>query len=145
MLTSPDCASSMCVRSVVPSSLQPHGLQPARLLCPQNFPGKITGVGCHVLLQGIFPIQGSNLSLLSLLYWQADALPLSHQGSPLHKDELLLGTDCSLHLPSSANPGTLSCSHIQPTGCWLSLNSMCIETSWFCLQDPSFLPDYLQH
>ena len=28
-----------------------------RLLCPWNFPGKNTGVGCHFLLQGIFPIQ----------------------------------------------------------------------------------------
>ena len=25
------------------------------LLCPQNFQGKNTGVGCHSLLQGIFP------------------------------------------------------------------------------------------
>ena len=28
----------------------PHGLQPTRLLCPWNFPGKSTGVGCHCLL-----------------------------------------------------------------------------------------------
>ena len=31
-----------------------------RLLCPRNFPGKNTGVGCRFLLQGIFPTQGSN-------------------------------------------------------------------------------------
>ena len=30
---------------VLSNSLQPHGLQPARLLCPWNFPGKNTGVG----------------------------------------------------------------------------------------------------
>ena len=36
-------------------SLWPHGLQPARLLCPSDFPGKNTGVHCHFLLQGIFP------------------------------------------------------------------------------------------
>ena len=30
-----------------------HGLYPARLLCPWHSPGKNTGVGCHVLLQGI--------------------------------------------------------------------------------------------
>ena len=40
--------------SVVPNSLWPHGLQPARLLCPWNFPGKNIGVGCHFLPQGIF-------------------------------------------------------------------------------------------
>ena len=31
-------------------SLRPHGLQPTRLLCPWDFPGKSTGVGCHHLL-----------------------------------------------------------------------------------------------
>ena len=36
------------------------GLQPARLLYPWDFPGKNTGVGCHALLQWIFPTQGSN-------------------------------------------------------------------------------------
>ena len=38
-------------RSVMPNSLQPHGLQPTRLLRPWDFPGKSTGVGCHFLLQ----------------------------------------------------------------------------------------------
>ena len=42
---------------------------------------KNTGVGCHFLVQGIFPTLGSNLSLLHLLHWQADSLPLSHLGS----------------------------------------------------------------
>ena len=37
-------------RSVVSNSLQPCGLQPIRLLCPWEFPGKNTGVGCHCLL-----------------------------------------------------------------------------------------------
>ena len=37
------------------------------------FPGKNTEVGCHVLLQGVFPTQGSNLCLLPQ---QADSLPL---------------------------------------------------------------------
>ena len=38
-------------RSVVSDSQRPHGLQPTRLLCPWDFPGKSTGVGCHCLLQ----------------------------------------------------------------------------------------------
>ena len=37
--------------SVTSHSLQPHGLQPTRLLHPWDFPGKGTGVGCHCLLQ----------------------------------------------------------------------------------------------
>ena len=43
-----------------------------------DFLGKNTGVGCHFLLQRIFPTQGLNLHLL---HWQADSLLLSHQGS----------------------------------------------------------------
>ena len=38
-------------------------------------------MSCHFLLQGIFLTEGLNLSLLQLLHWQADSLPLSHQGS----------------------------------------------------------------
>ena len=36
--------------SVVSNSSWPHGLQPTRLLCPWDFPGKSTGVGCHCLI-----------------------------------------------------------------------------------------------
>ena len=39
-------------------------------LCARDSPGKNTGVGCHALLQGIFPTQGSNLCLPCLLHWQ---------------------------------------------------------------------------
>ena len=45
------------------------------LLCLWDFPVKNTGVGCHALLWGIFPIQGSNPRLLHLLHWQVDSLP----------------------------------------------------------------------
>ena len=65
----------------------PHGLQPARLLCPWDFPGK--NIGVPFPPPGIFPTQGSNPRLLHLLHWQVDPLPLSHlwsgegNGSPL--------------------------------------------------------------
>ena len=64
----------------MPDSLRPHGRQPTRLLCPWDFPGKDTGVGCHFLLQGIFPTQGLNLGLphcKQILYW------VSYKESPL--------------------------------------------------------------
>ena len=48
-----------------PTLLQRYGLYPTRLLCPWDSPGKHTGVGCHALLQGIFPTQGSNPHLMS--------------------------------------------------------------------------------
>ena len=37
--------------SVMSNSLWPHGLEPTRLLCPWDSPGKNTGVSCHILLQ----------------------------------------------------------------------------------------------
>ena len=36
----------------------PMDCGPPRLLCPWDFPGKNTGVGCHFFLQWTFPIQG---------------------------------------------------------------------------------------
>ena len=53
-----------------------------RLLCPWNFPGKDTEVGCHFLLQGIFPTQGSNPCLSCILHKQTDSLPLVPPGKP---------------------------------------------------------------
>ena len=44
-------------------------------LCLWDSLGKNTGVGCHVLLHGIFPTQGSNLGFLHLLHWQVGSLP----------------------------------------------------------------------
>ena len=50
----------MCACSVVSDSLQPHGLYPARLLCPWGFPGKRTGVDFHSHLQRLFLSQGGS-------------------------------------------------------------------------------------
>ena len=47
-----------------PTLCDPVDCSPARQLCPRDFPGKNTGVGCHSLLQGIFPTQGLNLDFL---------------------------------------------------------------------------------
>ena len=52
------------VTSVVSDPWQSYGLQPARLLCPWDPPGKNTGVDCHSLLQRIFPTLQLNLGLL---------------------------------------------------------------------------------
>ena len=56
---------TLCVsHSVMSNSLQPHGLWPARLLCPWDSPSKNTGVDCYSFLQRNFPNQGSNPGLL---------------------------------------------------------------------------------
>ena len=67
----------VCVHSLstVSHSLQPHGLQSSRLLCPWNSPGKNTGVDS----QEIFPSQGSNPGLLLC---RRTLYHLNHQGSP---------------------------------------------------------------
>jgi len=59
-------------------SLELHGLQPGRLLCPWDSLVKNTRVGCLFLLQGILLTKGLNLCLL---HWQVDSLPLSHHGN----------------------------------------------------------------
>ena len=82
-----------------PTLLQAPGLWPARLLCPWDFPSKNTGVGCHSLLQG-FPTQGWNSSLL---HWQVDSLPLSHQGSPQRQRIHTVFSCCELYFSKILN------------------------------------------
>ena len=75
------CLGVNQVTSVVSNSLQSHGLWSSRLLCPWDSPGKNPGVGCPVLLQGIFPTRDQTcISCGSSL--QAESSPLSHLGSP---------------------------------------------------------------
>ena len=50
-----------CCCSVAQSRPTLSWLQPTRLLCPWDFLGKNTAVGCHFLFWGVFPSQGSNL------------------------------------------------------------------------------------
>ena len=90
-------------------TLQPRGMQPARLIHLWGFLGKNTGVGCHFLLQGIFPTQGSNGSPTL----QADCLPSEPPGNYLFRSYWFFGfffflpycPACSIFLPQ---PGTES-------------------------------------
>ena len=74
------CVCATSVQSCL--TLQLYGLQPLRLFCPWDSLGRNIGVGLHDLLQGICPIQGSNLYLLCLLHWQVGSLPLAPPGKP---------------------------------------------------------------
>jgi len=67
----------VCACSVMTNSLQPYGLYPCRHLCSWDSSGKNTGIGCHALLQGVFPTQVS-----SFLHWQMDSLQLAPPGKP---------------------------------------------------------------
>ena len=123
----------------------PPSTTTTRLLCPWDSPGKNTGVGCHFLPQGIFPVQGSNLGLPCR---QTNSLPLSLLGSSVQQpcDPLLsargvqacqcsvsparlftqsllfLFLSCSLDLPAFSWRSPLCRSHLssgQPVGpCW---------------------------
>ena len=61
-------------------TLRSDGLKLIRLLCPQDFPGKDTGLGSHFLLQGIFLAQRLNTGLLHC----TDSLPPEPPRKPSH-------------------------------------------------------------
>ena len=92
----------MCVcvsHSVMSDSLWPHGLWPARPLCPWNSPGNNSGLGCYSLIQGIFLTQGSNPGLLD---WSQILYPLSHQGLHLFISFLIVLSLCCYRGPFSS-------------------------------------------
>ena len=61
---------STCTRVQSRSTLcDPVDCSPHRRLCPWDFPGKNTGMGCHFLLQGNFWTQGLNLRFPQALIW----------------------------------------------------------------------------
>ena len=62
-------------------------------------------MGCHALLQGIFPIQGLNPCLLCLLHWKVGSLPVGPPGKPLIKHLLVLVS----HVQLFATPWTTDC------------------------------------
>ena len=74
----------MCLHAQSLSHVQLF-VTPWTTACPASlsmgFPRQEYWSGCHFLLPGISPIQGSNQSLLSLLNWQADFLLVHHLGS----------------------------------------------------------------
>ena len=88
------CLDHRCVCVCVCVCVCAKSLQSCSTLCSRmdcsppgssvhgDSPGKNPGVGCHALLQGILWTQGSNLSLLCLLHWQAGSLPLVPPGKP---------------------------------------------------------------
>ena len=64
--------------------LGPHGLRPTRLLCPWDFPGKTTGVGCYFLLQGIFLTRGWNSHLP---HWRVDSFTTESPEKTITEDK----------------------------------------------------------
>ena len=75
------CMCACSVTSAVFYSLWPYDCNaPVQgMVCPRDSPGKNTEVGCHSLLQGIFPIQKLKLHLLHhwqiLYHWATGEVP----------------------------------------------------------------------
>ena len=103
--------SGMCVLScsVLSDSLQSRGLQPARLLCPWDSPDKNTGVGCHALLQGIFPTQGL---IPGLRHFRWNLNCLSHQGSRRILEWVACPFSRGIFPTQESNQGLLQCRRI---------------------------------
>ena len=74
-------------------------------------------MGCHFLLQGIFPTQGSNPHLL---HWQVGSLPLSRLGSPYGNVVFPIETKACISGPTQLEPvkGQLYCrlTELEPLG-----------------------------
>ena len=96
-----------------------HELQPARLLCPWNSPGKNTGMSSHSLVQGIFLTQESNPGFL---HCRQIFYCLSHQGSP----KLLwnrIQRSWILNIPDPQHPSCYVLSHFSSV--WLCDSEDC--------------------
>ena len=109
-----------------------HGLKPIRLLCPWDFPGKNTRVGCHFLLQGIFPTQVLNLHLW---HWQVDSFYLpfrSIQFSPSVLSDSLR--------PHGLQHTRLVCPSLSPRVCSNSSIESVMPSSHLILCHPLLLP-----
>ena len=89
----------MLVAHVCPTLCNPMDYNPPgpRLLCLWDSPGKNTEVGCHSLLQGIFPTQGSNPGL--------HCEQILHQLS--HKGIFPGGSDSKASAYNAGDPGSI--------------------------------------
>ena len=97
-------------RSVMSDCSRPHGLQPTRLLCPWDFPGKSTGVGCHCLL--LIHFLGGLICLMDLNTFYT---------LPTHE---FVFPNWISHLNSM---------YILMT-CWRTLNVERLSKNWICLR-----------
>ena len=120
-------------------SLWPHGLQPTRLLYPWNCPGKNARVGCHFLLQGIFPLAKARMHQLDGLQIHIILYGLLLAGWPL----IWISVDCLKRFPMWLFHSANLCQPLLSTGKikaadFLHLASAALQKS-FQLTSPSLL------
>ena len=76
-----------------------------------DFPGKSTGVGCHFLLQRIFPTQGSNPGLLHCRQTLYHLIPKGSPSSPITSWQIDGQTVADFILGDSKITADGDCSH----------------------------------
>ena len=131
----------MCVRAKSPQSCltlyNPMDCSPPGSSIHRIFSGKNVGVGCHVLLQGIFLTQQLNPHLLCLLHWQVGSLPLAAPGKPVSVTHLCLTLcdpmDCS-------TPGSLSITNSQSVLRLMAIESVMPSNHLILCHPLLFLP-----
>ena len=125
------------------NSLRPHGLYTARLLCPQDFPGKNTGVGKPFPSPGDLPDPGIEPRSPT---WQADSLPSKPPGKPQNMprpDSNATNVSSDPARMTSPFPGLSN-------SCWLCLTfclSLCIFQTFpikesQCLLSTYYMPGF---
>ena len=117
---------------VVSDSYDPMDYSPPGSSVHGISPGKNIGMGCHFLLQRIFPNQGSNPSLLN---WQADSLPLSYHISKVNRSHIiisLLFDSFTLIITKDRNAFTLQCLWSFCVGCYIGLVWLKLSPKGIC-------------
>ena len=80
------CLCAWKVTSILSDSLQLYEMQPNRLVCPRDSPGKILEWVPMLSPPGVLLNPGFNSMPLCLLHWQVGSLPLVSPGK-LHGDQ----------------------------------------------------------
>ena len=105
-----------------------HRPQPTRLLCPWDSPGKNTGVGCHFLLQGIVPTQGSNPGLPHCRTLKGETVPDSLPATPKSPPTRRVPSRGTPRVPAPL-PLSLQCKTLQGGAFPLGLSdSICFQS-----------------
>ena len=148
----PQCTCAKLLQSC-PTLCDPMDYTPPGSSVHGDSPGKNTGVGCHALLQEIFPTQRSNLRPLYLLHWLAGSLQLAPPGKPagrtsswktpipvtsgsyVHFDLVTLQFGVCKYLKPLRKPFPMGSCHL---GTWEKREAFCSALArWACSMLPS--------
>ena len=128
----------VCVsHPAVSNFLRPHGLQPTRLLCPWDFPGKSTGVGYYCQFSSVAQ---SCLTLCHPMNHSTSGLPVHHQLPEVTQTHAHRVGDAiqPSHLLSSPSPPASNPSQHQGLFQWVNSSHQVVKVLEFQLQHQSF-------